>query len=81
MAIAKRVTPPPHTVELNLTSEEAQVLADVTSCIGGDPFTSRRGLTDAIGKTLNDIGFNCAVEIRDLDNYQSAVWFTRSKEE
>lgn len=44
-------------VVLEISREEAQALYDLTGRIGGHPKTSRRGLTDNIGRALNEAGF------------------------
>ena len=48
----------PATVTLVLTQEEAQLLADIGGCIGGDPSSTRRGLMDVINATLGSVGFS-----------------------
>jgi hypothetical protein len=44
------------TITLELSLEEAQVLADILVRVGGIPRTTRRGLTNAIGLALHDQG-------------------------
>lgn len=43
-------------ISLTLTQDEAQVLADVLSCIGGDPEYSRRKFTKSVADKLEHFG-------------------------
>lgn len=43
-------------ISLTLTQDEAQVLADVLSCIGGDPRYSRRKFTKSVADKLEHFG-------------------------
>lgn len=44
-------------VRLELTNDEAQMLVDVLSRVGGSPERSRRGLARDVLRTLEDLGF------------------------
>jgi hypothetical protein len=61
MTNAKRVNIPvtfipPDKIHLELSLDEAQVIYDISLCVGGCARTSRRGLTDGIGLALKDAG-------------------------
>lgn len=57
MAKAKFIQQKPD-VQLTLTHEEAEVIHAITRRISGHPDTTRRGLTDGIGKALREIGIS-----------------------
>ncbi len=46
-------------IEIELTGEEAQVLADVLGRIGGCPDTTDRGKADSIARALRDANYTC----------------------
>ncbi len=58
MATAQMITIPPKPaplltrIELTLTAEEAQTLADLFMHVGGPPIESRRGLIEGIRRAL-----------------------------
>ena len=57
-------------ISLELTLDEATMLADLMSRVGGAPSTSRRGLADKIGTALRAVGVK---SVCDLDDYEKAV--------
>lgn len=70
------------TVVLTLNEEEAWFLADVMSCIGGDPSKSRRKHETAIAAALKNIGFHFeqspyrdAYGVSDLRKSDSTLMF------
>lgn len=48
-------------VILELDSEGAQFLADITYRVGGDKSTSRRRIADAINDVLKTVGYTSAL--------------------
>lgn len=72
-------------IHLELSREEAQVLADLFSKIGGAPSTSRRGLTNNIMNALKEVGIWWETspkyqptgrnQISDITVSDNSVWF------
>jgi hypothetical protein len=82
-ATVLRHAPPPQPlpaikeVLLTLSAEEAQVLADVTNFIGGNPIKTRRRLLDNIRQALHAAGVKAPHMVSDI-NYAingQGVWF------
>lgn len=71
---APPVPPPPDTITLELTLEEAQVLADIGMRIGGDPEKSRRKLVNSIREALFDVGIVGAYPSVDFKD-DSTIYF------
>jgi hypothetical protein len=69
------VNPPPTTVTLELSIEEAQVLYDITGCITGSQYNSRRFLTDQIRESLKQ------VEELSFDYYKQRLDMKSRKED
>jgi hypothetical protein len=72
---AKYENKPVQTFTLELTKDEARTILDLTAFIGGASDTTRRGLTDTIGKALRDAGVEgTSFEVRS-DEISGAVSF------
>jgi hypothetical protein len=54
-------------IVLTLSLREAETLRDICSRIGGDPNTSRRRLTDSIGRALSSAGVDYTFAPGDLE--------------
>ncbi len=75
MATAKTIHIPPQPgptvqrIELTLTTEEAQALADLLMHVGGSPIETRRGLLDSIKCALYYEGVfgRSTLEIDDIE--------------
>jgi hypothetical protein len=72
MAIATRLTTA--VTVLYLSNEEAQVLCDIASRVGGCPDTSRRRLTDNVADALYGVGFRFT-DSTDLADGLSRLYF------
>lgn len=64
-------------VVLTLTQNEADTLADVLRCIGGDPLTTRRGVTSKILRALEGAGIHR--KITDARDVVQALKFTETE--
>lgn len=58
MATATKKTVTVDVVTLELTGDEAQVLQDILSHVGGSPVNSRRKFASSITNALTDAGFH-----------------------
>ena len=58
--------PPIKSVTLELTPEEAQVLADIFDFVGGDPVHSRRKYTDSIQCAMRNAGIIPPHRVEDV---------------
>jgi hypothetical protein len=56
----------PETVELTLTADEAQFIADVLARVGGDYHESRRGHSQFIAAALSDAGVQWDTTAEDV---------------
>jgi hypothetical protein len=67
-------------VILTLSKEEALALLAVLSKVGGNPKTSRRGLTQAVYNALYnmELGFK-ELESTDLRTSTTGLWFDESE--
>jgi len=74
MATATKLDNP--VVTLSLTEDEAKTLADILSCIGGSPSTTRRRFTQSIANALADAGYTYNFEeITDLSPNAKVIYF------
>jgi hypothetical protein len=62
-------------ITLELSVEEAEAIAAVLYRVGGDPNTSRRGLTDRVSNALHGAGVKLDTE--GISTTANAVYFTR----
>lgn len=61
-------------VNLELSGEEADLLVDILSRIGGNPERTRRGIADRIHEALEDAGVTGAGR-DDIDSNHRAIYF------
>lgn len=71
------VVPVKRSVQLELSPEEAQTLADITGKIGGSPEHSRRKYTDAIYQALDAVGYKSNIGEQDCISFRGTAFRDR----